>query len=115
MTSEEKRPGVKDRIPEQADPASGQRLNKFLTNAGVCSRREADRRQSWDRGFFRDRGLRSMEESLREKRRKSSSSFINRGELSVRQKSGKRITLSILSDIPAASIRLAAWIRSPGV
>lgn len=44
MTSEEKRPGAKDRIPEQADPASGQRLNKFLTNAGVCSRREADRR-----------------------------------------------------------------------
>ena len=31
------------------------RLNKFLSDAGVCSRRQADRRRRWVRKCMRDR------------------------------------------------------------
>ncbi len=44
MASEEKILKEAGRDMEAADAMMGQRLNKFLSNAGICSRREADRR-----------------------------------------------------------------------
>lgn len=107
------------------DSENGIGINKFLSEAGVCSRREADREieagnvrigervavtgdrvMPEDQVFFRERPVKKEEEMIL--------LVVNKpAGLYVRQKKGKRIILLILYIIRSGSIRSAVWTRIP--
>ena len=93
------------------------RLNKYLSDAGVCSRREADRLTEAGEitvnGKRAETGMQVEAKPLSRRRKKSISPSTNRAASSVLRKNGRKTTSSIICPTRCGFTRWEDSIKIP--